>query len=175
MLCVSLIVFDVIVQLIQNDPIFQNKSNHAQSPVDYQLAVTLYRMGCFGNATLLEDIVQMAGCSQGSVEAFTDCHFTAIESLHDQYVQQLSDDEKEQEKEWIDHAMGFKGLWHEGWVMYDGTIVVLYAKPGQQGDAYYTRKGNYGLNVQVSSTINSTEINISIFLDWQRSQQPPYC
>jgi hypothetical protein len=34
--------------------------------------------------------------------------------------------------------------------MYDGTIVVLYAKPGLNGDAYYTRKENYGLNVQVS-------------------------
>ena len=38
----------------------------------------------------------------------------------------------------------------EGWVMYDGTIVVLYKKPGLNGDAYYTRKGNYSLNVQVS-------------------------
>lgn len=33
--------------------------------------------------------------------------------------------------------------------MYDGTIVVLHAKPGLNGDAYYTRKGNYGLNLQV--------------------------
>ena len=38
----------------------------------------------------------------------------------------------------------------EGWVMYDGTIVVLQKKPGLNGDAYYTRKGNYGLNAQVS-------------------------
>jgi len=34
--------------------------------------------------------------------------------------------------------------------MYDGTIIPLYAKPGLNGDAYYTRKGNYGLNAQVS-------------------------
>jgi hypothetical protein len=33
--------------------------------------------------------------------------------------------------------------------MYDGTIVILYCKPGKNGDAYYTRKANYGLNVQV--------------------------
>lgn len=30
-----------------------------------------------------------------------------------------------------------------------GTIVVLFRKPGLNGDAYYTQKGNYGLNVQV--------------------------
>jgi len=47
------------------------------------------------------------------------------------------------------HHLGFEGLWNEGWVMYDGTIVVLYAKPSLNGDAYYTRKGNYGLNAQV--------------------------
>ena len=33
--------------------------------------------------------------------------------------------------------------------MYDGTIVVLYKKPGLNGDAYYTRKANCGLNAQV--------------------------
>jgi len=33
--------------------------------------------------------------------------------------------------------------------MYDGTIIVLYARPGLNGDAYYTRKSNYGLNLQV--------------------------
>lgn len=45
--------------------------------------------------------------------------------------------------------MGFVGGWREGWLMYDGTIVVIYQKPGLNGDAYYTRKANYGLNVQV--------------------------
>lgn len=35
--------------------------------------------------------------------------------------------------------------------MYDGTIVVLYPRPGLDGDAYYTRKSNYGLNLQMSN------------------------
>ena len=34
--------------------------------------------------------------------------------------------------------------------MYDGTIVVLAERPGLHGDAYYIRKSNYGLNVQVN-------------------------
>ena len=33
--------------------------------------------------------------------------------------------------------------------MYDGTIVVLHERPGFNGDVYFTRKSNYGLNVQV--------------------------
>ncbi|KIK92049.1 hypothetical protein PAXRUDRAFT_148163, partial [Paxillus rubicundulus Ve08.2h10] len=37
------------------------------------------------------------------------------------------------------------------WVMYDGTIVVLYAKPGLNRDAYVTWKSNYGLNLQIGN------------------------
>jgi hypothetical protein len=74
---------------------------------------------------------------------------TAIESLHDIFVRPLTAEEKEAEKEWIDTNMGFRGLWRDGWIMYDGTIIVLYARPGMDGDAYYTRKCNYGFNLQV--------------------------
>ena len=38
--------------------------------------------------------------------------------------------------------------------MYDGMIIVLYAELGLNGDAYYTHKGNYGLNAQVSLPLN---------------------
>jgi len=136
MLRVSPLVFRVIVELIKDHNIFRNDSNVPQAPVDYQLAVTLFRMGRFGNAASLIDIARDAGCSTGSVENFTDRCFTAIESLHGIFVQPLTAEEKEVEKQWIDKQMGFKGKWRDGWVMYDGTIVVLYARPGLDGDAY---------------------------------------
>jgi hypothetical protein len=121
-----------------------------QTPVAQQLAITLYRMGRFGNAASLEDLARVGGCSEGSVENYTERCFEAIEALHDVFVRPLTKEEKETEKLWMDDHLGFKGSWRDGWVMYDGTIVVLYAKPGLNGDAYYTRKANYGLNVQVS-------------------------
>src|SRR6266550_595886 len=46
---------------------------------------------------------------------------TAIESLHDDFVRPLTPEEKEAEKAWVDAMMDFKGLWREGWLMYDGT------------------------------------------------------
>jgi len=143
--------FYVLVGLIKGHPIFQSGSHNAQIPVEVQLAVTLYRMGRYGNAASVEDVAQVAGCSEGSVKNYTDCCLQAIESLHDLFVQPLTDGEKEKEKEWIDNELGFKGTWREGWLMYDGTIVVLYRCPGLQGETYYTRKGNYGFNVQVYS------------------------
>ena len=45
--------------------------------------------------------------------------------------------------------------------MYDGTIVVLYAHPGLDGNAYYTQKSNYGLNLQVSPILLYLIINKS--------------
>jgi hypothetical protein len=113
------------------------------------VAVTLYRMGRYGNAASVEEVARVAGCGEGSVENFTDRCFTAIEDLHDLFVRRFTPAEKEVEKTWMDENLGFKGKWRNGWLMYDGTIVVLFQKPGLNGDAYYTRKGNYGLNVQV--------------------------
>jgi hypothetical protein len=146
MLRVSPLVFGVLVELITEHPIFHNNSNVPQTPVDQQLAVALYRLGRYGNATSLEDIAR-------SVEVFTERVFTAIESLHDLFVRPLTNDEREAEKVWMDEHMGFKGLWREGWLMYDGTIVPLYAKPSLNGQGYYTRKSNYGLNVQVRNCV----------------------
>jgi hypothetical protein len=111
MLRVTPLVFSTILQLIENHPIFLNHSNNRQTPVEQQLAVTLYRMGHFGNAASVEDIAQIAGCSEGSVDNYTDRCFMAIESLHDLFVCQLTAAEKEGEKKWMDENLGFKGKW----------------------------------------------------------------
>ena len=97
----------------------------------------------------MEDVACLAGTGEGSVANYTDQCFTAMESLHYLFVRCLTPAEKEVEKRWMDKNLGFRGKWQDGWLMYDdGTIVVLFQKPGRNGDAYYTRKGNYGLNVQ---------------------------
>ena len=98
MLHVSPYVFQVIVELIKEHSIFHNSSNNPQAPVEQQLAVTLFRMGRFGNAASLEDIAQEAGCSEGTVELYTNRCFEAILSLHDLFIHPLTKDEKEQKK-----------------------------------------------------------------------------
>lgn len=150
MLRVTPLVFQTILTLIEQHPIFTNNSNNSQTSVEQQLAITLFQMGQYGNGASIEDIAWQAGCAEGSVENYTDRCFAAIESLHDLFLRRLTSGEKEVEKKWIDEHIGFRGKMREGWVMYDGTIVVLQKKPGLNGDAYYTRKGNYGLNAQVS-------------------------
>ena len=142
LLCVTPAIFNIILTLIEDHPIFVNNSNNIQAPVESQLAVTLYHMGRYGNAASIEEVAWIAGCSEGLVKYYTHHCFTAIEALHDLFVQQLSPAEKEVEKEWVDTQVGFCGTWREGWIMYDRTIIILYKKPGLNGDAYYTRKGD---------------------------------
>ncbi|KAF8800519.1 hypothetical protein BYT27DRAFT_7041428, partial [Phlegmacium glaucopus] len=45
MLRVTPLVFQTILNLIEEHPVFTNHSNNTQTPVEQQLAVTLYRMG----------------------------------------------------------------------------------------------------------------------------------
>ena len=105
--CVTPLVFYAILQLIENHPVFLNHSNHAQTAVEQQLAVTLYWMGHCGNAASVEDVACLAGCGEGSVINYTDQCFTAIESLHDLFVHHLTPAEKEIEKRWMDENLGF--------------------------------------------------------------------
>ena len=45
MFCVSPLIFQTILTLIEEHPVFTNHSNNAQTPVEQQLAVTLFQMG----------------------------------------------------------------------------------------------------------------------------------
>lgn len=95
MLRVSPHVFETILGMIENSSIFQNNSNNPQRPMKIQLAVTLYRMGRFGNGSLVEDIARVAGISEGAVELFTKRVQIALMSLHDIFVCPLTEQEKE--------------------------------------------------------------------------------
>lgn len=66
MMRVSPDVFDIILALIQDHPVFTNNSNNSQAPVCTQLAVTLYRLGRYGNAASVKDIAMMLGISEGA-------------------------------------------------------------------------------------------------------------
>ncbi|KAJ8516129.1 hypothetical protein ONZ45_g6524 [Pleurotus djamor] len=113
----------------------------------------------FGNGASIKDIARQAGISEGSVLNYTKRCFTAIKALQSLFIRRLTDEEKELEKEWVEQQIGMTGShWRDGWLMYDGTIVVLYAEPGLDGSAYYTRKGNYGLNVQIGNAPTNLRI-----------------
>ncbi|TFK54391.1 hypothetical protein OE88DRAFT_1711244 [Heliocybe sulcata] len=118
-------------------------------------------MGRYGNGASVEDV---------AVNMFMHCCLEAILSLHDLFMRPVREKEKEAEKRWVEDETGcHEGLWKEGWVMYDGMIVVLYQKPGLSGYAYYTQKSNYGLNVQIGNTPSSLRIINYAVIAWTDS------
>ena len=117
-------------------------------PVNKQLAITLFRFGHHGNAASVEAIAQWAGVSVGMVINATRRVMIAFLALHDTVIRWPSAQEKEEAKEWVEAATC--AAWRNGWVFVDGTLVPLAEKPGYHGEAYFDRKSNYSLNVQVS-------------------------
>lgn len=65
MLHVSPLVFLTVLDLIEDHHVFKNDTNLGQTPVEQQLAVTLYQMGRYGNGASVEDIARAAGYSEG--------------------------------------------------------------------------------------------------------------
>jgi hypothetical protein len=149
--------FEYILKLIEDNPVFRSSSPKAQAPVESQLAVTLYRMGRYGNAASVRDIARDAGVSEGTVEAYTARCFKAILDHQSTFCCKPTPAEIEMEKAWVEREIGVPE-WQEGWIMYDGTIVVLFCKPGLHGDTYFTRKMNYGLNVQIGNLPSNLRI-----------------
>ena len=141
--------FDALLKKINWLPIFMSSGPHEQLPVDYQLAIVLFCFGHFGNAASVESVAQWAGCSAGTVVNATRRIIHAFLTFHDDVIHYPSSAEKEAAKEWVEAASC--AAWRDGFIFVDGTLVPLSDKPGFHGEAYFDRKSNYSLNVQVSS------------------------
>jgi hypothetical protein len=139
--------FDSLLKMIEGNPVFSNNSHVAQSPVDAQLAITLFRLGHDGNAASVDAVAQWAGVSSGTVVNCTRRVMVAFLALHDVAIRWPSEQEKEEAKEWVEKVSCSD--WRDGFCMVDGTLVPLFKKPGNHGEAYFDRKSNYSLNIQV--------------------------
>lgn len=139
--------FDALVTCVADDPVFHNESHHPQMSVREQFAIAMYRFGHDGNAASVEDIAQWAGVSVGMVLNATRRVMVALLGLHDSAIHWPDDEEKEEAKEWVEETVCAE--WRDGHSMVDGTLVPLFEKPGFYGEAYYSRKACYALNVQI--------------------------
>ncbi|KAF7328200.1 DDE Tnp4 domain-containing protein [Mycena venus] len=140
--------FDELVTRIEDHPVFFNNSRHPQTPVYIQLAIALYRFGHHGNAASVESIAQWAGISVGLV---VKCTHRIIIAFYE-VIRWPTEAEKEEAKDWVE-AVSCRD-WRGGFCMVDGTLVPLFEKPGHYGEAYFDRKSNYSLNVQLITLPN---------------------
>jgi len=148
MLRVSPGVFSVIVELIK-PYVFCNNSNVPQTLFDYQLAVTLYRMGVLemrilGRYCSWSRMLRRFLLNSGQIHCLA-----AIESLHNTFVWPWLPRRKKLRrfgwmKTWASRDFGERlvDVW---WNNYCPVCTTWYGR----WCTYYTCKSNYGLNLQV--------------------------
>ncbi|KAF8574649.1 hypothetical protein K439DRAFT_1649732 [Ramaria rubella] len=156
--------FNALFSKIEHHPVFQNNSDNQQIPVDHQLAVVLYRFGHFGNAATFQKVGLWAGLGYGMVDKCTRQVMQAVcdENFRKVVMRWPNDNQKEDARNWVE-SHSCPG-WGDGWLMVDGTLVPLFARPGFYGNSWYDCKSNYSLNVQLISTPNLHIIDYSVGL-----------
>lgn len=120
--------FCEILAMIENHPIFFNKSNIPQAPATVQLAIFLNRIGHYGNAASPEDLAQWAGGSAGWIEKCTNRVMVAVLSLHDEVIHLPTTEEKEDAKAWVEGETCPE--WRDGFLLVDGTKFPVFQRPG---------------------------------------------
>ncbi|KAL0057731.1 hypothetical protein AAF712_015615 [Marasmius tenuissimus] len=142
------------VEILEQDPVFQNDARNAQMPVKQQAAIFLYCLGHSGNVAGLQKVADWAGVGKGTVVLVTKRVMKAVlrDDFRTRYVCMPTEVEKEEAKAWVE-AHSCEG-WQDGWCLVDGTLILLFDRPHWYGESYFDRKCNYSLNVQVVSLPN---------------------
>jgi hypothetical protein len=138
--------FEHVLGCIAGNPVFANRSDHQQAPVETQLHLALHRFGCNGNGVSIGKVARRFGVSEGTVMNYTDRVVAALLALSRQHIfWYRNDSERHQVKQRIEEKSGFPHCL--GAV--DGTDIVLAVRPELDGSAYFNRKARYALNAQI--------------------------
>ena len=139
--------FNHLVELIKVDTIFHNNSHIPQLLVPVQLAIFLFCVEHYGNASAPEYVAQWAGVSVGTVTNVTYRCLIAFLALHDEVVMMPPEEEKEQVKGFVKEVTCPE--WWNGFLLADDTKFALFQKPGLHGEAWFNKNKNYLIDCQV--------------------------
>jgi hypothetical protein len=143
-------VFDALVTSIEDHPVFHNCSTLEQVALEEQVAITLYRLGHYGNATSLTEVGIWAGRGHGTIDRITRRVFAAITDtkFRDMTLYPPTEAEKEASRTWVEETVGC-AAWRGGWCGVDGSGVVLHERPKHYGNTWFDRKSRYSTSAQV--------------------------
>ncbi|OWY95437.1 hypothetical protein PHMEG_00034554 [Phytophthora megakarya] len=136
--------FQFVLSEIENHSVFHNNSAHPQASVTLQLAVTLDRLGNYGNGVSLGRTLNLWGIGKGTCVLYTTRVLEALNDLAPRYVV-WPNKRKRRAMSRRMAAKGFKGC--VGFI--DGTTFPLSQKPAVDGECYFDRKSRYSTNGQV--------------------------
>lgn len=141
--------FDHLVETIHSHPVFHNHSSNEQMPVEWQVAITLYRFGHYSNAASIMKTGLWAGVGYGTVKLVTFCVMQACcdKTFRQSALRWPDAEAKERAKEWVEKNSC--PAWQNGYLMIDGTLFPFYVRPSHFGNTWFDRKSNYSMNAQV--------------------------
>ncbi|CAG8852987.1 16199_t:CDS:1, partial [Gigaspora margarita] len=116
--------------------------NKKQNPVEKQLAITLYRLGC--KATI-RDICSKFGIEEGTVPLFTSRVVEAIKFLKKDVIIWSREDYRQKVHEGFKDLHGFPNIISA----LDRSHINLFEVPSKPNkDVYFTRKRRYAIHLQ---------------------------
>jgi hypothetical protein len=135
-LCVETEIFDDILDLISDHPIFHNNSHDPQLPVSIQLAIFLNHAGHYGNSIAVEYVAQWAGISVRTVVNCTNRVIVALLDQHDAFMGFPPPNSED-----FQHARDYAARtvcpeWQNGILAVDGSTINMYQKPKFHGEVF---------------------------------------
>lgn len=134
--------FHFVLSKIESDPIF-NCGPNLQYSVAIQLALTLYRLGSYGDGASIARIAALFGIGDGgTIENITHRVLSAIFKLRHEYLHWPTAAEKQyllaNTLDELPNCIGYL----------DGTEIKLAEKPCCDPDSYYSRKQQFSIKMQ---------------------------
>jgi hypothetical protein len=137
--------FATILNLIKDDNVFQYRGRgRHQFPVELQLQIVLFRLGCSGEAGSITKTACLFGIGDGgTIQNCTNRIFFALLKLKSRYIFWPNLAERKIICQQTHHEMPFC----IGYV--DGTELRLAEKPSDDPDAYLSRKKQWSIKAQI--------------------------
>ncbi|SPO23563.1 uncharacterized protein UTRI_02242 [Ustilago trichophora] len=123
-----------------------NAGQLERSEVREQVAVALYRFGRSGNGAGFRDIALHCGCSQGSVNNWTQRTIEALLEITPEVLTFATEDERSRSARWVSNHVDVPE-WSRGWLVADGTHIPLAWKPALYHVDYFSYKHMYSCNI----------------------------
>ncbi|KAE8980460.1 hypothetical protein PF010_g18030 [Phytophthora fragariae] len=159
--------FNVLLDLICDDVVFQPKRNSTKRPqrdVAVQLAVTLEWYAAHRNGNSVSHFVMNYGIGAGTVSTYVRRVQKALLRYYASFVAWPSHQKRIESSAFHEERFGLV----EGVVGFvDGTHVILDQKPHINGALHYNRKCRYSFNVQI--VCNEDKVILHAFTGWPGS------
>lgn len=152
--------FNKLVQVLQNDTVFQNKGNKPQAPVEFQLVILLRRLGSKDD---ILSICSRFGISEGTVILYINRVMKAIRNKKSEFVQWPKNNNRATVHAGFQAIGGFQNV--IGAI--DGTHFILNEAPVQDPTAFFTRKKRYA--IQCQGIVDFKGIFINYIIGWPGS------